>query len=127
MKVPLGTTMTHNTGELSGRKIASFEELAYSNMLVNEALVSLLTEKGVISQQEVIERISRLRGETRIQKPTISTNRVVASREDLIASNSFVVELMFDLLCEKEFLTVDEISELKARLKQRAKELLRTQ
>jgi len=35
----------------------SFEELAYSNMLTLNTLVALLTEKGVLSKPEILERI----------------------------------------------------------------------
>ncbi|MGA9057603.1 MAG: hypothetical protein WB763_13950 [Terriglobia bacterium] len=38
----------------------SFEELAYSNMLTLNALVELLTEKGLLSKQEVLERVKQL-------------------------------------------------------------------
>jgi hypothetical protein len=43
----------------------SFEELAYSNMLTLNALVELLTEKGLLSKQEVLERVKQLRRKTR--------------------------------------------------------------
>ena len=42
------------------RQTASFEELAYSNMLTLNALVELLTEKGLLSKQEVLERVKQL-------------------------------------------------------------------
>ena len=38
----------------------SFEELAYSDMLTLDALVELLTEKGLLSKQEVLERVKQL-------------------------------------------------------------------
>jgi hypothetical protein len=37
------------------RPTASFEELAYANMIELQALVELLTEKGVLSQAEILE------------------------------------------------------------------------
>jgi hypothetical protein len=109
------------------RRSASFEELVHSNMLVNEALVGLLTKKGVFSRQEVINRIKKLRTETRVDRPIIRTGVVITSREDLVASNRFVVDLLLDLLVEKGFLTEDEMMVLMAKLKQRTKDLLRTQ
>ena len=42
------------------RQTVSFEELAYSNMLTLNALVELLTEKGLLSKQEVLERVKQL-------------------------------------------------------------------
>jgi len=40
----------------------SFEELAYSNMIVVEALVELLTEKGLLDRSEITERVKKLKG-----------------------------------------------------------------
>jgi hypothetical protein len=42
------------------RPTVSFEQLAYSNMLTLNALVELLTEKGLLSKQEVLERVKQL-------------------------------------------------------------------
>ena len=49
-----------------GRKTVCFEELAYSNMMVVQALVELLAEKGVVRPSEITDRIKRLKesGET---------------------------------------------------------------
>jgi hypothetical protein len=44
----------------------SFEELAYSNMLVVQALVELLAEKGLLSQQEILSRVQKLKQETKV-------------------------------------------------------------
>lgn len=49
------------------RKTVSFEELAYSNMMVVEALVELLTEKGVLTRVEIEERIRKLKKETNVR------------------------------------------------------------
>jgi len=49
------------------RTTLSFEELAYSNMLLQEALVQLLDEKGLISKAGVIERLKQLRAETGVR------------------------------------------------------------
>jgi hypothetical protein len=46
----------------------SFEELAYSNMLTLNALVELLTEKGLLSKQEVLERVKQLYAQTQVRK-----------------------------------------------------------
>ena len=50
------------------RQTVSFEELAYSNMLTLNALVELLTEKGLITKQEVLERVKQL--QTQIESKT---------------------------------------------------------
>lgn len=59
----------------SGRMTLSFEELAYSNMLVVEALIQLLVEKGVITRSEMETRVVRLKSETKVnftRPPTAS-------------------------------------------------------
>lgn len=49
------------------RTTVSFEELAYSNMIVVEALVELLTEKGLLNRPEIEERVKKLRQETNMR------------------------------------------------------------
>ena len=39
----------------------SYEEIAYSNMLSIEAVVSLLTRKGLITQQEILDELKVIR------------------------------------------------------------------
>ena len=43
------------------RKTVSYEEIAYSNMMSIEALVNLLTRKGLITQQEVLDELMAVR------------------------------------------------------------------
>jgi len=43
------------------RKSISYEEIAYSNMMNIEALVSLFTHKGLITQQEVLDELMAVR------------------------------------------------------------------
>jgi len=50
------------------RQTATFEELAYSNMLTLNALVDLLTEKGLLDKQEVLERVKRLQVQSQAKK-----------------------------------------------------------
>ncbi len=47
-----------------GRVTASIDELAVYNMLLVEAVVELLAEKGVLTGEEVKERVKKLRAET---------------------------------------------------------------
>jgi len=49
------------------RQTVAFEQLTYSNMLTLNALVELLTEKGVLSKPEILERIEKLQGETKVR------------------------------------------------------------
>jgi len=46
------------------RATVSFEELAYSAMLQVQALVELLDDKDLLTQQELLERVKRLQAET---------------------------------------------------------------
>ena len=43
------------------RKSVSYKEIAYSNMMSIEGLVNLLTRKGLITQQEVIDELMAVR------------------------------------------------------------------
>ena len=43
------------------RKSVSYEEISYSNMMSIEALVNLLTRKGLITQQEVLDELMAVR------------------------------------------------------------------
>jgi hypothetical protein len=42
------------------------EQLTYSNTLTLNALVELLTEKGVLSKPEILERVKKLQSETKV-------------------------------------------------------------
>jgi hypothetical protein len=43
------------------RKSVSYKKIAYSNMMSIEALVNLLTRKGLITQQEVLDELMAVR------------------------------------------------------------------
>jgi len=47
-----------------GRVSASIDELAVYNMLLVEAVVELLAEKGVLTGEEVKEGVKKLKAET---------------------------------------------------------------
>jgi len=55
--------------ELPKKLTVTFEELAFSNMLTINALVEMLKGKGVLTEQELLERIKKLRSETDAAKP----------------------------------------------------------
>jgi hypothetical protein len=57
-----------NVASEGNRQTVSFEELAYSNMLTLNALVELLAEKGLLSKQEVLERVKQLQAQTQLRK-----------------------------------------------------------
>ena len=39
----------------------SYEDIAYSNLMSIEAIVSLLTRKGLITQQEILDELKAIR------------------------------------------------------------------
>ena len=50
------------------RKSVSYEEISYSIMMSIEALVNLLTRKGLITQQEVIDELMAVRARDEKEK-----------------------------------------------------------
>ena len=53
--------------EFAGDNVtATFEEMVHYNVLLTEAIFELLTEKGVLTGAEVLDRVKKLRAETKI-------------------------------------------------------------
>lgn len=48
----------------TGRTTVSFEELVYSNSLMVEAVVEVLMDKGLVTRQELLERVKRIKEQT---------------------------------------------------------------
>lgn len=120
----------------AGQVTASFEQIAYSNMLVVQALVELLVEKGALTNQELLDRIQKLKHQTRVNLAAIGNEgtavpgaRVaLVALEDLVSANMIAVEALLALLVDKAFLTEAEMEELLGDLKRKAsKTLLREQ
>ena len=51
----------------TGRTTVSFEELAYSDMLLVEGLVELLDEKGLLTKAEIMQRLKQLRAQAGVR------------------------------------------------------------
>ena len=49
--------------KLDPKEIVTFEELLVSNMFEQEALINLLEKKGLITKQELLEEMKRLKKE----------------------------------------------------------------
>ena len=49
--------------KLDQKEIVTTDELAVSNMYVQEALLNLLEKKGIMTRKEIIEEIQRIRKE----------------------------------------------------------------
>jgi hypothetical protein len=47
---------------LDPKEIVSIEELTISNMYEIEALIEVLVRKGMVSKEEVLEEIKKMRG-----------------------------------------------------------------
>jgi hypothetical protein len=46
---------------LTERETVTYKEIAHSNMMSIEALVSLLTRKGLITEQEILDELKTVR------------------------------------------------------------------
>jgi hypothetical protein len=46
---------------LTERETVTYKEIAYSNMMSIEALVSLLTRKGLITEQEILDELKAIK------------------------------------------------------------------
>ena len=46
---------------MTERKTITYEEIAYSNMMSIEALVSLLTRKGIITEREILNELKAIK------------------------------------------------------------------
>jgi len=57
-----------NVASERNRQTVSFEERAYSNMLTLNALVELLSEKGLLTKQEILERVKQLQSQTQVKR-----------------------------------------------------------
>jgi hypothetical protein len=117
------------------RQHVSLEELVQSNILIVQALVEVLGEKGVIDQADVLRRIEKLKHETTFTKspqhatpePSADTRTMVVSVDDLIASNMMAVEALLAILVDKAFLTQGEVNELMADLRKKTSAKMRKQ
>ncbi len=50
--------------EKTGKLTTTIQEVAYYNMFLKEAILELLAEKGVLTGEEVLERVKKLKNET---------------------------------------------------------------
>ena len=46
---------------MTERETVTYKEIAYSNMMSIEALVSLLTRKGLITKQEIMDELKAIK------------------------------------------------------------------
>ncbi len=68
---------THNVKELeeammerdekTGKVTTTIQEVAYYNMFLTEAILELLAEKGILTGEEVLGRVKKLKNESPVQ------------------------------------------------------------
>ncbi len=51
----------------TGNVTTTIQEVAYYNMFLTEAIFELLAEKGILTGEEVLERVKKLKSETPVQ------------------------------------------------------------
>lgn len=51
----------------TGTVTATIQEITYYNMFLTEALFELLAERGVLTGEEVLKRVKKLKSETPLQ------------------------------------------------------------
>ena len=51
----------------TGKVTATLQEIAYYNMFLTEPIFELLAEKGVLTGEEVLERVKKLKSETPVR------------------------------------------------------------
>ena len=60
-RIPLSTGGLMERNEDRGNVMATIQRIAHHNLLLTEAMFELLTEKGLLTTQEVEERIETLK------------------------------------------------------------------
>jgi len=96
-------------------------------MLVVQALIGLLSEKGFMHKAEILRRIAKLKQETSNSKSQYEMPEqiagprlMIASVDDLIDSNMMAFDVLLALLVEKAFLTEQEMEDLVADFRKKA-------
>jgi hypothetical protein len=51
----------------TGTVTTTIQEISYYNMFLTEAIFELLAEKGILTGEEVLERVKKLKSETPVQ------------------------------------------------------------
>lgn len=52
--------------EKTGTATASVDEVAVYNMLLVESLIELVVEKGILTNAEILQRLEKLKAETKV-------------------------------------------------------------
>jgi hypothetical protein len=65
--VKLAEEATMEQDDKTGKVTTTIQEVAYYNMFLTEAIFELLAEKGVLTGEEVLERVKKLKSVTPLQ------------------------------------------------------------
>jgi hypothetical protein len=60
---------TMERDEKTGKVTTTIQEVEYYNMLLTEAILELLAEKGVLTGEEVLERVKKLKRDNAVTVP----------------------------------------------------------
>ena len=60
--------------EKTGKVMTTIQEVAYYNMFLTEAILELLAEKGILTGEEVLERVKKLKSESPGDRAICSAN-----------------------------------------------------
>jgi len=58
---------TMEQDDKTGKVTTTVQEVAYYNMFLTEAIFELLVEKGILTGEEVLERVKKLKSETPVR------------------------------------------------------------
>ena len=58
---------TMEQDDKTGKVTTTIQEMASYNMFLTEAIFELLVEKGILTGEEVLERVKKLKSETPVQ------------------------------------------------------------
>jgi hypothetical protein len=65
--VKLAEEATMEQDEKTGKVTTTIQEVAYYNLFLTEAILELLVERGILTGEEVLERVKKLKSETPLQ------------------------------------------------------------
>jgi hypothetical protein len=63
-----------------GRVTASVEEITTYNMLLTEAIYEVLADMGIVSKEEVMERVRKPKEETTVHFRRVQTGALIRNR-----------------------------------------------
>jgi hypothetical protein len=58
---------TMEQDDKTGKVTTTIQEVAYYNLFLTEAILELLAEKGILTGEEVLERVKKLKSESPVQ------------------------------------------------------------